>query len=123
MQATLREVLEETGIDVAIVPTTTQLPIGNLEQVDAPFSVMIEDVFDQEHGKHQHIDFIYFTVPTASNSSEAPDGWYWVTRDQLEHGGKLPAPDGRDVPPPEDVLKLGMAAIDHVAAWRRNGGR
>lgn len=123
VQATVREVLEETGIEVKIIPTAQPLQIGNLDQVHTPFSVMVEDVFDQEHGKHQHIDFIYFTVPAATSPPVAPGGWHWVTRDQLESGATLESPDGRHVPPPEDVIKLGIAAIDHVGAYFRPTGR
>lgn len=114
VQATLREVLEETGVPVRIVPTTNQLPIGNLGQVEAPYAVMIEDVFDDKYGAHQHIDFIYFTVPVAIPLPALPDGWRWVSRQDLERAALIPSPNGKSEPPPEDVLKLGLAAIETV---------
>jgi 8-oxo-dGTP pyrophosphatase MutT (NUDIX family) len=63
VQATLREVKEETGLDVRILPTSAIPSISNLDQVLPPFTVMIENVIDEKHGAHQHIDFIYFTTP------------------------------------------------------------
>ena len=112
-EATLREILEETGLQVEIIPTQHALEIGNLSQVAAPFAVMIEPVTDAQHGEHQHIDFIYFTS-VAAVDGPPPAGWHWMTRRQLEDAATLQAPDGRAISPPEDVLKLGMAAIDHV---------
>lgn len=118
VQATLREVKEETGLDVEIIPTSPLPDISNLEQVIPPYTVMIEDVFDEKVGKHQHIDFIYFTTPVAGELNgvaghpDVPAGWHWVTREQLESAATLRAPNGRDVAPPEDVLKLGIVAIE-----------
>ena len=124
VQATLREIKEETGFDIEIVPTQPSLEISNLEQVHAPYTVMIEDVVDARHGKHQHIDHIYFTRLTAETAGlpdgtgeqpEAPDGWLWVTLADLQAGKSFPTPNGEKKPPPEDVLKLGEAAIRHVS--------
>ena len=41
-----------------------------------------------------------------------PDGWHWVGRTALEDASPLKAPTGEMVAPPEDVLKLGIAALD-----------
>ena len=115
VQATLREVLEETGLDVRVLPTSVPPDISNLEQVLPPFTVMIEDVFDQQHGEHQHIDFIYFTTPLARYASglpAVPGGWQWVTREQLVTAAPLRSPAGELVAPPEDVIKLSITALD-----------
>jgi 8-oxo-dGTP pyrophosphatase MutT (NUDIX family) len=111
VQAALREVREETGLEVRVVPTQPRLPISNLDQVDSPFAVMIEDLFDEKSGAHQHIDFIYFTVPVSAPGAP-PDGWLWVSEHELQSAAAITAPDGKAVPPPEDVLKLGIAAIE-----------
>ena len=118
VQTTLREVREETGVEVRVVPHQRRLPIGNLDQVDAPFAIMIEDVFDEKHGAHQHIDFIYFTVPLAAPGTP-PEGWLWVSGADLERGTPFPAPNGTLEPPPEDVVKLGLAAIQAASSKRR----
>jgi len=118
VQTTLREIMEETGFEAEIVPTYERLDISNLEQVDAPHSIMIENVVDAEHGEHQHIDHIYFTRVSSANGSRPspPDQWIWVSRDQLDSGVSFRTPNGEDRVPPEDVLKLGITAIDHVTA-------
>jgi 8-oxo-dGTP pyrophosphatase MutT (NUDIX family) len=124
VQTTLREIKEETGFDVEIVPTQPSLVIGNLEQVYAPHSIMIEDVFDSKHGKHQHIDHIYFTRllgdPTDPSGELSADQaetttWLWATLADLENATPFQTPSGENRPPPEDVLKLGTAAIHHVS--------
>lgn len=117
VQATLREIKEETGFDAEIVPTERQLRIPNLTQVHPPFTIMVEDVIDIENGEHQHIDHIYFTRLRDPNSKrpEEPDGWHWVTLDQLNAGRSITTPDGSEKAPPEDVLRLGEAAIRHIS--------
>ena len=149
VQATLREIREETGFDVDVAPTQPLLDISNLEQVPAPYAIMIEDVVDAKHGEHQHIDHIYFTrlvngfagLPDGAADQEqsvskearttgpndrhpsenqevrpdAPSGWRWVTLSDLQTGKSFPLPNGDEKPPPEDVLKLGEAAIRHVS--------
>ena len=124
VQATLREIKEETGFEAEIAPTQPPLDISNLEQVPAPHSIMIENVVDAIHGEHQHIDHIYFTrlagdladLPDgAGKQPSTPDGWHWVTLADLQTGKSFPTPDGNEKPPPEDVLKLGEAAIRHVS--------
>jgi len=126
VQTTLREIKEETGFDAEIVPTHAELEIGNLEQVTAPHSIMIENVFDNKHGNHQHIDHIYFTRLITDESKSIDDlvarneysdtnaGWLWVSLSALENDEAFRTPAGDLRPPPEDVIKLGAAAIRHV---------
>jgi len=122
VQTTLREIKEETGFDVEIVPTQPSIVIGNLDQVHAPHSIMIEDVVDKKHGEHQHIDHIYFTQLTGDETTatdEHPDasvGWLWATLTDLQNTTAFQTPTGENRPPPEDVLKLGTAAIQHVSS-------
>ena len=113
VQATLREVKEETDLDVKILPTYASPSISNLEQVSAPYTIMVEDVYDKEVGKHQHIDFIYFTTPAEPSSGlpSVPDGWHWLSEADLKNEKRLQAPNGELVAPPEDVIKLSLEAI------------
>ena len=127
VQTTLREIKEETGFDVEIVPTHEEIEISNLEQVAAPHSIMIEDVVDKKHGEHQHIDHIYFTrltgfdsVPTnelaAQNEfADSNAGWLWASLDDLQSETPFETPSGELRTPPEDVKKLGSAAIRHIS--------
>ncbi len=113
VQAALREVLEETGLRVDIVPTVPLLPMPNIEQVQPPVTILIEDIPDDGEGPHKHIDFIYFTVPKES-PDVVPPGWKWFTRDELIEGSAAINENGVTAPPPDDVLQLGIAAIEAV---------
>ncbi len=59
--AVIREVLEETGLEVEIIPDIEQ-PLGpkaGVEPLHRPRIVQLEDIPDPK-GFHQHIDLIYF---------------------------------------------------------------
>ena len=123
VQTTLREIKEETGFDVEIVPTQKPLRVNNLDQIYAPHSIMIEDVVDSIYGEHQHIDHIYFTRLTSSISSptgelsrqgDKSSSWLWASSTDLQSEIPFKTPKGELRTPPEDVLKLGLAAIQHV---------
>ena len=120
VQAVLREVLEETGLAVDILPTAPLFRVENLEQVQPPVTILIEDITDDGEGPHKHIDFIYFTVPRKAPDS-VPAGWQWFTRKQLEEGAVATNEDGIVEPPPEDVLALGIAAIDAARRMAADG--
>ena len=112
--AVLREVLEETGIEVEVVPTSPELDLEYPEQVLPPYTIMVEDIHDPVEGFHKHIDMIYFCRPV-SVEPELAEGWRWVSKTELADShpltdGVLPAEA-----PPEDVRLLGIQAIDHVA--------
>ena len=124
VQTTLREIKEETGFDVEIVPTQKPLKVSNLEQIYAPHSIMIEDVVDSIYGEHQHIDHIYFTRLTSNISSptgelsrqgDKSSSWLWASSTDLQSEIPFKTPNGELRTPPEDVLKLGLAAIQHVS--------
>ncbi len=110
VQAVLREVKEETGLDVEIVPTQGVPEISNLDQVVPPRTILVEDVFDNVVGKHQHIDLIYF-CRVSGDRPAVPDGWVWFSSEDLASGRKVITPDGRKVAPPEDVVTLGLEGI------------
>ncbi len=112
VQAAIREVKEETCLDVTIMPTSPLPDISNLAQVIPPYTVMVENVYDTKVGEHQHIDFIYFTRPVNGSELAVPDGWHWIDRQSLIDEKPLKSPSGELVAPPEDVLKLSITAID-----------
>lgn len=125
VQAVLREVREETELDVEVVPV---LSAGDrfetVVQLEPPRTILVEDVEDEEVGKHQHIDMIYFTRVVSSDAAgdvrpTVPDGWYWVTSDALRDGVALKNDDGHEVAPPEDVRMLGLRAIEVVGEWTK----
>ena len=82
VQAVLREVEEETGVQVEVVPTGTPINLDYPEQVHAPFTIEIEDIDDPVQGWHQHIDMIYFCKPVGIPKA-VNEGWVWVSKDEL----------------------------------------
>ena len=110
MQAVLREVKEETGLDVELVPTQHIPAISNLDQVPAPKTILVEDVYDHRVGKHQHIDMIYFCRVDGPRPA-APEGWEWFTAQDLREKRAIITPTGKPMLPPEDVLTLGLEAM------------
>lgn len=126
VQAVLREILEETGLDVQIVPDNPLPKISNLQQLHPPRTILVEDVHDEKAGKHQHIDLIYFTTVSELNTEseydtshqypEVPQGWGWVSKHQLESCQKLTTPNGDKQQPPEDVTVLALMAIDECGS-------
>ena len=114
VQAVLREVKEETGFDVEVLPTQPTPEIPNLEQVIAPRTILVENVYDQKVGKHQHIDMIYFCRVNGERPT-APEGWVWFSAEELANGETAPNPDGNHHTPPEDVVILGLEGIQAAA--------
>ena len=64
VQAVLRETMEETGIEAEVVPTSVILDLAYPEQVQPPYTIMVEDIHDPVDGFHNHIDMIYFCRPS-----------------------------------------------------------
>ncbi|NQW18558.1 MAG: NUDIX domain-containing protein [Chloroflexi bacterium] len=116
VQAMIREAKEETGLDVTVLPSGGPGPFhfNDPAQVQPPVTILVEDIDDPVDGFHQHIDMIYFTTLADPDQQPLP-GWQWFTREQLESGDGLLSPDGDLVPPPPDVLEVGVLAIDAVS--------
>lgn len=110
VQAVLREIEEETGVQAEVVPTGPILDLDYPAQVHAPFTIMVEDIHDPVQGFHYHIDMIYFCRLTSS-PSPINDGWRWVSKDDLKDGLEMKTDDGLIVPPPEDVMLLAREAF------------
>ena len=114
VQAVLREIIEETSIEVEVIPTSPVLDLRYPEQVLPPYTIMVEDIHDPVDGFHKHIDMIYFCRPVSDDPALA-EGWQWVSKSVL--ADVCPITDGQAAPepPPEDVRVLGVQAIDHVS--------
>ncbi|MDE2861388.1 MAG: NUDIX domain-containing protein [Chloroflexota bacterium] len=115
VQAVLREVEEETGLAVDLVATTAPLDLGSQEQVEPPFTIVIEDINDPEKGYHQHIDLIYF-CRLKDQPSPLNLGWRWVSRQEIASLEPLDRDGGPPEPPPHDVRTLALHAIAFVRA-------
>lgn len=115
VEALNREIYEETGLKIDIIKTNKLLPISNLKQIVPPFAIMIEDINDPKEGLHQHIDMIYFTkLKEPKNHSDFyfKNKWIWITKEQLKNKTKIANESGKKSHPPEDVIKLGLEAIE-----------
>ena len=112
VEAVHREVLEETGLTVALLPSRAAFDYAEPPQLPPPVTIMVEDIPDHPiDGPHQHIDCIYFTRPQPPDQPVRA-GWVWVTARDLRENRPLPAPpDDRAVEIAEDVRVLGLAAI------------
>ncbi len=110
VQAVLREIKEETGIDVELVATHPKMTFEEPIQLEPPYAVLVEDVTDRKYGLHQHVDFIYFTRPLVSEQINAPEGFTWVSESQLRKRVPLMSPFGMKSPP-DDVVELGLHAL------------
>jgi 8-oxo-dGTP pyrophosphatase MutT (NUDIX family) len=113
IQALHREILEETGLRVTVLPAAQPFPYPKPQQLDPPNTVMIEEIAANGHeAAHQHIDLIYFTRPaTLGPLPTPPDGWRWVTAADLRANVPLaPTELAAAVSVPEDVRVLGIAA-------------
>jgi len=113
VQAVLREVEEETGVQAQVVPTGAPIDLEYPEQVHAPFTIEIEDIDDPVQGWHQHIDMIYFCKPVGVPQTPS-EGWLWVSREELAAGCALETGNGVAVAPPEDVRVLAAHAFTVV---------
>lgn len=110
VQAVLREIREETGVEAQVVPTGPRLDLAYPTQVQPPFTIMVEDIHDSVAGYHQHIDMVYF-CRLVGPAWPLKDGWRWVSRDELSNSVALRCDDGTCVPPPEDVRLLAEHAF------------
>ena len=115
IEAVHREVLEETGLTVVVLPTQAPYGYGEPRQLPSPATIMVEEIADHAvDGPHEHIDSIYFTRPEPATQEILP-GWVWVTAEALRANRPL-APTGGDraVEIAEDVRVLGVAAIERA---------
>ena len=110
--AALREVREETGLNVELLPTSTSYKFDEPAQLAPPVTILVEDVVDKD-GPHHHIDFIYFARPLQGEALRPiPElnSWTWVDAEQIKRGESLDHANG-SAPVPKDVALLALAAI------------
>ena len=127
VQAVVREVMEETGIAVEVVPTIA--PYAHLypPQLPPPVTIGIYDLERDSHssGPHQHIDLVYFTRPLPGASLALPvndESWAWVEEEALRSRRPSGAPCGAEHAIEEDVRLLALASIEAVRAVQAGAG-
>jgi len=114
IQTALRECKEEMGIDVKIFSDHAyQFTDPKLSNIYPPETILIESVEDQKIGPHQHIDFIYFAYPISLDQN-LDSNWILVSHDELLNKVKFTNPNQDKICPPNDVLTIGMDAINKL---------
>lgn len=110
-EAAVREVHEETGLDVELVAETEDIPSETSRSLPQPAHLQLSDinVYDGV-ATHQHVDFIYYARADAravnpGDGEVGEEDWEWFTREDL-------TADDRLVP---DVVEIGRRAIDAVS--------
>jgi 8-oxo-dGTP pyrophosphatase MutT (NUDIX family) len=117
VQATLREVHEEFGLDAEIIPLAARLSYeGGPRQIEPPYAVL--DCWPEPD--HGHVDLVYFCrvvsgYPGRSHDPENPI--FWFNPDDLERGSPPRATDTTVAFPP-DVRALSIEAIRLANAVR-----
>ena len=114
VQAVIREVREEAGVEAVVVRRAEPLALDYPRQVEPPFTIMVEDIHDPVDGFHHHIDMIYF-CELAGPPEPLNPGWVWVSRERLASGCALRHGDSPAAPPPDDVrllAELAFAAVE-----------
>ncbi len=114
VQAVKREIKEETGITVELIPKETiSFDFNYPTHLTPPFTIMIEDIDDPVQGYHQHIDMIYMCKPIGEEI-KLKEGWLWVTKAQISRGDPLTNPEDVKTPPPKDVRILAAHAFKTI---------
>jgi 8-oxo-dGTP pyrophosphatase MutT (NUDIX family) len=119
VQGALREALEESGVEVTVIPPPDLLDCLGPAILPPPAVILVEDIVRPDQPFHQHIDHVYFTRAAGPVNFEVaiPHGAHrWVTGGELAESFSLPAPDGTLAPVAEDVRLLGIRALAAAAA-------
>lgn len=106
-EAAVREVREETGLDVLLLDEGTSL--GHVRVLPQPYCILLEDISPD----HQHIDLIYFARVVGGTLTHAEREALtarWLTWEQL---------DSPEIA--EDIRELGRRAIERVSASNAEG--
>jgi len=119
-EAVLREIREETGLEVCPMPIDQSLGIDYPRDLPAPVTILLENSFETGE-RHQHVDFIYFCTLLGEPPALPDDDSHltWVDEDQLRRSEPLSLGNGRSAAIAEDVRLLAMRAI---AKSRELGG-
>jgi 8-oxo-dGTP pyrophosphatase MutT (NUDIX family) len=115
-EAAVREVREETGLDVMLLEPETSVCADFGRELPPAEHTMLYDVdtFDGAVA-HQHIDFVYYgeaadRTLTPDDGERETECWRWFSPDDLRtHDGLT-----------EEVAALGVEAIERVQSQRRN---
>ena len=115
VQCVLREILEESGVQAAMLDFAPPLPFAYPPQLPPPVTILLEQVSDGVQ-QHEHIDLIYYCRPLHEPPLRFDDPTTrWVGRAELERNEPVaPAPGEAPACVPEDVRLLALDAIARV---------
>lgn len=85
-ETAIREVREETGIEIHLLPpATASLPVGVIDPaVPLPHWIVEEHIFgDRDPRPHIHVDHLYVAIPTGHVRAHEDLDVAWHTADQL----------------------------------------
>ena len=97
-EAALREVKEETGLDIELIGNPTAgLPAMELRKDILPPKFINRHFFDKAKGDHEHVDLIYFGKAKTSGVRHEIEGGEigWFTREEIERNDMGIWPDIR----------------------------
>ncbi len=119
-EAVLREIREETGLEVCPTSSGQSLGLEYPRQIPAPAAIQIEESFEPGE-EHQHIDLIYFCTLLGEPPPLPDDDRHltWVSEERLRANRAVHLAGGRSSTVPEDVRLFGLAAI---AKSQESGG-
>lgn len=83
-EAARREVLEETGLEIAFIEQENiKISLPHAVSFERPFLCLLENVpAHKDKPAHQHIDFIYLAKPL--KSATPSEGFQWFEHAQLK---------------------------------------
>jgi len=118
--AGLREVREETGLDVDLVAGTDDIGSPTVDPLPQPHHFQLADVNTYgDHVGHQHVDMVYYAraesraIDPADGEQPAAD-WKWFTPTDLAEADGA-GESGLDPAPDPDVREIGRLAIETVS--------
>ena len=99
--AALREIKEESGLNVDLYNPDKQIEMGDVKQLFRPMHILLEDI----NQFHQHIDFIYYAksdTDELSPQNGETNNLKWFTADEVRNLEGAPG----------NVKALSLEAID-----------
>ncbi|HMF86911.1 MAG TPA: NUDIX domain-containing protein, partial [Gemmatimonadaceae bacterium] len=114
VQAVLREIVEETGLETEVIAGKEAASFDYPKQLPVPYTILIEDIPGPDE-PHKHIDMIYFcrVVDGSARGPVDDPTLRWVEEEELRQNAPLDvAGCGVSVAVPEDVRQLALIAIE-----------
>lgn len=111
-EAALREVHEETGLEVDLISDHGDIDHPHVCSLPRPQHFFLEDINVREGDVgHQHMDFVFYgeaetrNIAPQGNDEADPGAWEWFTVPDLDANSHILAPD---------VVEVGTRAIATV---------